>query len=55
VADRVAFLYETNLEWVGTVEDLHRSTNPNLNSFVKASEYQIGAPSAAPSLSGSSA
>jgi phospholipid/cholesterol/gamma-HCH transport system ATP-binding protein len=55
VADRVAFLYDTNLEWVGPVEEIHTCTNPNLNSFVKASEYQIGTPSATPSLSGPSA
>jgi phospholipid/cholesterol/gamma-HCH transport system ATP-binding protein len=52
VADRVAFLYDQNLEWVGPVEDIHECANPHLNSFVKASEYTIG--SATPSLSGSS-
>ena len=53
VADRVAFLHGKDLEWVGKVEEIHKSTNPNLNSFVKASEYKIGA-SATASLSGSS-
>ena len=55
VADRIAFLYDTNLEWIGSVEELHTCPNPHLKSFVKASEYQIGPPSATPSLSGSSA
>ncbi len=45
VADRVAFLHGQDLEWVGPVEAIHESTNPNLNSFVKASEYKIGDPS----------
>lgn len=55
VADRVAFLHGENLEWVGPVEDIHTCTNPNLNSFVKASEYKIGDPSSAPSVSDASA
>lgn len=42
VADRVAFLYGENLEWIGPVDALHDCTNPNLNSFVRASEYKIG-------------
>lgn len=53
VADRVAFLHGQDLEWVGPVEDIYHCANPNLNSFVKASEYSIGEPS--PSLSESSA
>lgn len=55
VADRVAFLHGQDLEWVGPVEDIHTCSNPNLNSFVKASEYKIGDPSATPSLSEPSA
>ena len=55
VADRVAFLYGKNLEWIGPVEDIHDCANPHLNSFVKASEYKIGTSSTEPSLSGSSA
>jgi len=54
VADRVAFLHGQDLEWVGPVEEIHSCTNPNLNSFVKASEYKIGTTSTATSLSGSS-
>jgi phospholipid/cholesterol/gamma-HCH transport system ATP-binding protein len=54
VADRVAFLHGQDLEWVGPVEEIHTCTNPNLNSFVKASEYQIGTRSPTASLSGSS-
>ena len=55
VADRVAFLHGQDLEWVGPVEDIHDCPNPNLNSFVKASEYTIGKSETSPSLSGSSA
>lgn len=54
VADRVAFLHDRHLEWVGSVKELHECTNPNLNSFVKASEYFIGDPSASPSFTGPS-
>jgi phospholipid/cholesterol/gamma-HCH transport system ATP-binding protein len=53
VADRVAFLYGTGLEWIGPVEGIHDCANPHLNSFVKASEYTIGEPTS-PSLSESS-
>lgn len=45
VADRVAFLHGQDLEWIGPVEALHDCANSNLNSFVKASEYKVGAPS----------
>jgi phospholipid/cholesterol/gamma-HCH transport system ATP-binding protein len=51
VADRVAFLHGQDLEWVGPVEEIHSSTNANLNSFVKASEYKIGATSPTASVS----
>jgi len=54
VADRVAFLHGKGLEWIGPVEGIHDCANPHLNSFVKASEYTIGEPSAPPSLSESS-
>ena len=55
VADRVAFLYGRDLEWVGPVENVHDCANPNLNSFVKASQYTIGASAASPPVSESSA
>ncbi len=51
VADRVAFLYRQDLEWVGPVAEIHDCANPNLNSFVRASEYKIGDSSTATSLS----
>ena len=51
VADRVAFLHGQDLEWVGPVDEIHACKNPNLNSFVKASEYQIGDRSTASPLS----
>ncbi|MBN8588502.1 MAG: ABC transporter ATP-binding protein [Rhodothermia bacterium] len=42
IADRAAFIHQGNLHWLGTVEDLHRSTDATLLAFVKASEYKIG-------------
>jgi len=42
VANRLGFLHEGHLHWVGTVEDLHASTDSELLAFVKANEYQIG-------------
>ena len=42
IADRAAFLHECRLHWVGTIEELHRSDDEVLVSFVKANEYQIG-------------
>lgn len=42
IADRAAFIHQGNLHWMGTVDDLHRSTDPILLEFVKASEYKIG-------------
>ena len=42
IADRVAFLHEHRLHWVGSIEELHRSDDEVLISFVKANEYQIG-------------
>jgi phospholipid/cholesterol/gamma-HCH transport system ATP-binding protein len=53
IADRVAFLHDQGLEWIGPVSGIHDCSNPHLNSFVEADEYQVG--STAPSLSGSSA
>lgn len=54
VADRVAFLHGQDLEWVGPVEEIHTCTNPNLNSFVKASEYHIGDSSTTSTFTGAS-
>ncbi|HYE58790.1 MAG TPA: ATP-binding cassette domain-containing protein [Rhodothermales bacterium] len=42
VAERVAFIHEGELRWVGTLEDLHRADDEVLLAFVKANEYQIG-------------
>lgn len=44
-ADRIVFLHEGSVRWTGTVPELHAATDPVLLSFVKASEYQIGAAS----------
>lgn len=43
IADRVGFLFQGEMRWVGTLEELHASTDPELLAFVKANEYQIGA------------
>ena len=53
-ADRVAFLHETNLHWIGPVEDLHDRPDPVLDDFVRASEYHVGSPSASVSMPGGS-
>ena len=42
IADRAALLHHGRLHWVGTIEELHRSDDEVLCSFVKANEYQIG-------------
>jgi len=45
-ADRVAFLHDTKLHWVGPVDAIHESPDPVLDRFVRANEYQVGDPSA---------
>ncbi|MEZ4701100.1 MAG: ABC transporter ATP-binding protein [Rhodothermales bacterium] len=44
IADRAAFIHKGSIRWVGTVQELHRSTDEVLLDFVKAHEYQIGVP-----------
>jgi len=44
-ADRVAFLHDTELHWIGPVEAIHESPDPVLDDFVRANEYQVGKPS----------
>ncbi len=46
IADRASFVHEGSLRWIGTVEELHASTDDVLLDFVKANEYQIGSPRA---------
>ena len=41
IADRVAFLHDQALHWLGTVEQLKQSQDGPLRSFVRASEYAI--------------
>ncbi|MFP4228008.1 MAG: ABC transporter ATP-binding protein [Salinivenus sp.] len=41
-ADRVAFLHDTHLHWIGPVEALHDRPDPVLDEFVRASEYHLG-------------
>ncbi len=42
IADRAAFIYNGRMHWVGTIDELHASTDKTLCDFVKANEYQIG-------------
>ncbi len=44
IADRIAFVHDGAVPWTGTVDDLHRATDPTLLAFVRANEYKIGAP-----------
>ena len=44
IADRAGFLHQGRLHWVGTVDELHQSTDEVLLDFVRANEYQIGQP-----------
>ncbi|MEX2600343.1 MAG: ABC transporter ATP-binding protein [Balneolaceae bacterium] len=41
VADKVAFLDQQKLSWLGTVDEMRHSTDENLIRFVSASEYQL--------------
>jgi phospholipid/cholesterol/gamma-HCH transport system ATP-binding protein len=41
IADKAAFLDEQKLSWMGTIEELRKSDHKRLQSFVKASEYQL--------------
>ncbi len=45
IADRIAFVHEGTIPWIGTVDDLHRATDETLLAFVRANEYKIGTPS----------
>lgn len=42
IADRAALIHEGRMHWVGTIDELHASTDKVLCDFVKANEYQIG-------------
>jgi phospholipid/cholesterol/gamma-HCH transport system ATP-binding protein len=44
IADRVAFLHQCRLHWVGPVGDIHHCTNAELDAFVRANEYHVGTP-----------
>lgn len=50
IADRALFLHDTRAHWIGTVEELHASTDSTLLGFVKASEYQIGSSASRPQV-----
>ncbi len=47
IADRAAFIFDTRMHWVGTIDALHTSGDDVLCAFVKANEYVIGVPSPA--------
>ena len=42
IADRVSFIHDTRMHWTGTINELHKSSDKTLLSFVKANEYFIG-------------
>jgi len=44
IADRAALIYRGRMHWVGTLPELHTSSDQILCDFVKANEYQIGNP-----------
>ena len=48
IADRAGFIHKGHLHWVGTVEEMHQSTDEILLDFVKANEYQIGGAASRP-------
>lgn len=41
IADYAAFLDEQKLSWYGTIGDMTKANHDRLNSFIRASEYQI--------------
>ncbi|MDA1028710.1 MAG: ABC transporter ATP-binding protein [Bacteroidetes bacterium] len=42
IADKAALVHEGRIHWAGTIDELHRSDDQILRSFVKANEYLIG-------------
>ena len=42
IADRIAFVHDGTVPWVGTVDELHHATDATLLAFVRANEYKIG-------------
>lgn len=44
IADRAGFIHQGRLHWVGTVDELHRTSDNVVLEFVKANQYQIGHP-----------
>ncbi len=42
IADKAAFVHDGRMHWAGTIDELHRSDDQILRSFVKANEYLIG-------------
>lgn len=41
VAEKVAFIANKELCWVGSIEEMKKSDNPDLLNFITASEYRI--------------
>jgi phospholipid/cholesterol/gamma-HCH transport system ATP-binding protein len=44
IADRAGFIHNGQLHWVGTVDEMHQTTDKILLDFVRANQYQIGHP-----------
>jgi len=42
VADRASFLFQGEMRWTGTIDEMHESDDDELLDFVKANEYVIG-------------
>jgi phospholipid/cholesterol/gamma-HCH transport system ATP-binding protein len=42
IADRAAFVNDGVIWWSGSIDELHRCTDPVLGDFIRANEYQIG-------------
>jgi phospholipid/cholesterol/gamma-HCH transport system ATP-binding protein len=42
IADRAAFIYQGEMRWIGSIDELHDATDRVLLDFVRANEYQIG-------------
>lgn len=41
IADRVAFLHDRTLQFIGTVEEMRKCDDAELCAFMKATEYQV--------------
>lgn len=44
IADRAAFINEGIIWWIGTIDELHATSDTRVLDFVRANQYQIGRP-----------